>query len=88
MKIYPELDYHFFVVADLDERVRRKCIQYEGKENYEEIKENISKRDMLQKQAGFYEYSDITIEVDVTDCKSVEESTNKVMEYIKLPELV
>lgn len=87
MKIYPELDYHFFVVADLDERVRRKCIQYEGKESFEEIKENISRRDELQKQAGFYEYSDITIEVDVTDCKSVEESTKKVMEHIKLPEL-
>lgn len=37
MKIYPECDYHFFMIADLDERVRRKCIQYgeqEKKERY------------------------------------------------------
>ena len=88
MKIYPEMDYHFFIVADLDERVRRKCIQYKSDEEFSEIKENISKRDFLQKEAGFYEYSDITIEVDVTDCKSSLESTKKVLEYIKLPELV
>lgn len=87
-KIYPELDYHFFVVADLDERVRRKCMQYENKEMFDEIKENILKRDELQKQAGFYDYSDITIEVDVTDCKNVEESSKKVLNYIKLPETV
>ena len=32
MKIYPDCDYHFFVVASLEERVRRKCIQYGNKE--------------------------------------------------------
>ena len=53
MKIYPECDYHFFVIADLEERVRRKCIQYNNTESKEEIRENISKRDELQKQAGF-----------------------------------
>lgn len=85
MKIYPECDYHFFVVADLEERVRRKCIQYNNKETKNEIRENISKRDKLQKQAGFYEYSPITTEIDVTACKSVEESTDLVLSKIKLP---
>lgn len=85
MKIYPECDYHFFVVADLEERVRRKCIQYNNKEEANEIRENITKRDELQKQAGFYDYSEITIEVDVTNCKSVEESTDLVLSKIKLP---
>ena len=85
MKIYPECDYHFFVVADLEERVRRKCIQYNSKEKETEIRENITKRDELQKQAGFYEYSSITIEIDVTDCKSIEESTEIVLSKIKLP---
>lgn len=88
MKIYPDCDYHFFIVADLDERVKRKCSQYENKENFEEIKQNIIKRDELQEKAGFYEYTPITIEIDVTDCKSVEESTTRVMEKIKLPEMV
>lgn len=88
VKIYPELDYHFFIVADLDERVRRKCMQYENKETFEDIKNNISKRDELQKQAGFYEYAEMTIEVDVTDCKTVEESSKKVLKYIKVPEMM
>lgn len=88
VKIYPELDYHFFIVADLDERVRRKCMQYENKETFEDIKNNISKRDELQRQAGFYEYASLTIEVDVTDCKTVEESSKKVLNYIKVPEMM
>ena len=84
MKIYPESDYHFFITASLDERVKRKCIQYNNEKSYEEIKENIETRDKLQKEAGFYDYSDITQEIDVTDCKSVEESTDKVFKYIEI----
>lgn len=88
MKIYPKCDYHLFIIADLDERVRRKCNQYNNKESKEEIKENIIKRDKLQEKAGFYEYSKNTIEIDVTKCKSVQESTKLVLEKIKLPEMV
>ena len=83
MKIYPDCNYHFFVIADLDERVKRKCSQYDNKETFEEIKDNITKRDELQRQAGFYEYSPITIELDVTNCKSAEESTKLLLENIK-----
>ncbi|MBQ7410512.1 MAG: (d)CMP kinase [Clostridia bacterium] len=85
MKIYPDCDYHFFITADLEERVKRKCIQYENKETREEIRENIQKRDELQKQAGFYDFSSITEEVDVTNCKTVEESTDLVLSKMKLP---
>lgn len=88
MKIYPECDYHFFITASLDERVKRKCIQYNNKETEKEIRENIIKRDELQKQAGFYEYSNITIEIDVTNCKSAIESTELVLKKIRLPEMV
>lgn len=49
MKIYPNLDYHFFVTASLEERVKRKMNQY-GDSNYEEIKQNIMKRDELQEK--------------------------------------
>lgn len=86
MKIYPECDYHFFIVADLEERVKRKSKQYSNKDENDEIRENIIKRDKLQQEAGFYEYSPITIEIDVTDCKTVHESTIAVMDKIKLPE--
>lgn len=88
MKIYPECDYHFFVVADLEERVRRKCIQYGNNESESEIRQNIVERDKLQEKAGFYEYSPITIELDVTNCKSVEESTDLLLSKVKLPETV
>lgn len=87
VEIYPELDYHFFITADLDKRVERKCIQYKNKEEFEEIKNNIKKRDELQEKAGFYKLSEKSIVVDVTDCESVEESTKKVLNKIKIPNL-
>ena len=34
IQIYPELDYHFLITATLEERVRRKCIQYNYKRKY------------------------------------------------------
>lgn len=82
MKIYPDTDYHFFITATLDERVRRKCIQY-GTENIEEIKANIKTRDNLQKKAGFYDKSDKTIEIDVTNCANASEAIDNMLEYIK-----
>ena len=88
MEIYPDCDYHFFIVADLDERVRRKSIQYNNKEKEEEIRKNIIERDELQKKAGFYKFSPITIQIDVTNCKSIEESTNLVIDKIKLLEMI
>ena len=87
MKIYPDSDYHFFITASLDERVKRKLIQYGNNESEKEIRDNIVKRDILQEKSGFYEYSSITKEIDVTNCKSVEESTNLVLGEIKLPEM-
>ena len=82
MKIYPELDYHFLVTASLGERVRRKCIQYNGSINEEEVRKNIIKRDELQENSGFYKKYDNTIVVDVTNCKTVEDSANEVLKYI------
>ena len=80
MEIYPNQDYHIFITADLEERVKRKCIQYSGKEK--EVRKNIVKRDRLQKLAGFYKIYPNTITVDVTNCNSVEESTEKVYNLI------
>ena len=77
--IYPEIDYHFFITASLEERTRRKCIQYQNKEEFEEIKQNILTRDKLQEEAGFYKLSAITKEIDVTECKSAMESAEKVL---------
>lgn len=84
MQIYPDVDYHFFIEADLNERVNRKYNQYNGKISKEELKQHISKRDNLQKASGFYKIYDNTIVVDVTECKNVEESTKKVYAHINL----
>lgn len=83
MNIYPNIDYHLFITADLDERVKRKMIQYGNSSNYNEIKSNIIKRDELQEKAGYYKIYDKTIKIDVTNCKSIEESTKEVLKHIK-----
>jgi len=83
MQIYPSTDYHFFITADLEERVKRKCIQYNNTETKEEIMNNIIKRDELQEKAGFYKLNENTIKIDVTHSKSVEESTNLIMEILE-----
>ena len=84
MEIYPKLDYHLFITASLEERVKRKCIQYKEKSSKSSVKRNIKIRDNLQKMAGFYKIYPNTIQVDVTNCKSVKESTDKVLESMKL----
>lgn len=83
MQIYPDLDYHFFITASLEERVNRKLKQYDNSMDREELKIHILKRDELQEKSGFYKKYEKTIEVDVTDCKTAEESTKEVCKYIK-----
>lgn len=82
LTIYPKLNYHFFITATLEERLKRKAIQYGENVNLEELKEHIKKRDELQEQAGFYNLQEKTIQVDVTECTNVLESTNKIMEQL------
>lgn len=83
MKIYPDLNYHFLVNASLDIRVDRKYTQYMGKIDKKEIKDNILKRDELQKQAGYYNIYDNTISIDVSNTNSIKESAQEVLKYIK-----
>ena len=84
MKIYPNLDYHFFFTASLEERVKRKSLQYEGNVDLLKLRDSIIARDNLHKKSGFYEKYNKTIVVDVTDCKSVLESAQEVFKYINL----
>jgi len=82
MEIYPDLNYHFLITASLEERIKRKNSQYNGKIDIERLKEHILKRDELQEKSGFYKEYDKTIKVDVTDCKDIKTSTNRVFKYI------
>lgn len=81
-KIYPNLDYHFFIIADLNKRVQWKQSQYNRKISNEELKKHILERDELQKQSGFYNTYENTITLDVTHCQNIEESTKKVLAHI------
>ena len=83
MNIYPNLDYHLFIEADLEERVKRKMKQYGENANYEEVKQNIMERDKLQEKAGYYKTYDKTIRIDVTNCGTVEEAKEKVLSTIR-----
>ena len=58
MRIYPNLDYHLFITADLEETIKRKMKQYGQNASYDEIKENILKRDELQEKSGYYKIYD------------------------------
>lgn len=84
IKMYPEVDFHLFIIADLNERVNRKFIQYEEKISKKEIEENIIKRDTLQEQSGYYKIYDKTIVIDVTDCKTIEDSVDIVLKRIDI----
>lgn len=43
------------------------------------------KRDKLQKEVGYYDLYDITKVIDVTECKSANESCEKVLEALDIP---
>ena len=86
MIIYPDLDHHFFITASLDERVRRKCIQYNvtvDSEEGQKIRENVITRDELQEKSGYYKIYENTKVIDVTESASVLESCYMVIKEIK-----
>lgn len=84
VRMYPDVTYHFFITADLEERVKRKYIQYNKKIPKEQIEETIINRDALQKKSGYYDIHEITQVIDVTECNTVEKSTEKVLKHIKI----
>ena len=83
VKMYPDVTYHFFIDASLEERTNRKFIQYNREIPKEQIREMIEKRDELQENSGYYKKYPQTITIDVTNCKNVEQSTELVLENIK-----
>ena len=82
IKIYPEIDYHFFLKADIDKRAKWKTKQYDDKADEKKVKENILKRYEIKEKSGYYEIYNNTIVIDVSDSKSVEESTKMVLKNI------
>ena len=83
VKMYPDVTYHFFITASLEERTNRKYLQYNKQISKEQIKEIIEKRDELQEKSGYYKIYQQTKIIDVTTCKNVEEATKEVYKNIK-----
>lgn len=83
VKMYPDVTYHFFIDASIEERTNRKYIQYNKEISKEEIRKMIEQRDELQEKSGYYKIYPQTKVLDVTECKTVEDATEKVFENIK-----
>ena len=81
--MYPDVTYHFFIDASIEERTKRKYMQYNKEIPEEQIREMIEKRDELQEKTGYYKIYPQTKVIDVTNCENVEESTKKVLENIE-----
>ena len=84
VRLYPDMTYHIFITASLEERVNRRYKQFKGKYTKEQIKETIKKRDEMHEKAGYNNKYEKTIIVDVTECKSAKESAEKVLENMDL----
>lgn len=81
--IYPNMTAHVYITADLDERVRRRYKQYQGKFTEDEIRKMIIKRDKIHEEAGFNAKCDRSVEVDITDCKTASQSAKKIYDSLK-----
>lgn len=83
VKMYPDVTYHFFIDASIEERTNRKYIQYNKEIPKEQIEEMIKNRDELQEKSGYYKIYPQTQIIDVTNCKNVDESAELVLENMK-----
>ena len=83
IKMYPDVTYHFFIDASIEERTNRKYMQYNKEIPKEQIKEMIQIRDELQEKSGYYKIYPQTKIIDVTNCKSAKESEKLVLENMK-----
>ena len=83
VKMYPDVTYHFFIDASIEERTNRKYMQYNKEIPKEQIKEMIQSRDELQEKSGYYKIYPQTQIIDVTNCKSAKESAQMVLENMK-----
>ena len=83
VKMYPDVTKHIFIDASIEERTNRKYMQYNKEIPKEQIKEMIQTRDELQEKSGYYKIYPQTKIIDVTNCKNVKESAQKVLENIK-----
>ena len=78
VNIYPNMTCHVYITADINERVKRRYKQYEGKYSEEKIRKMIIDRDKIHEEAGFNAKCENSIDVDITECKNAKESAKKI----------
>lgn len=83
LDIYPNMDCHVFVTASLEERIKRRYAQYNGKYTVKEITKMIESRDKIHEQSGFNKKGAKTITVDVTESKNAKEAAEKILKTAK-----
>lgn len=83
VRMYPDVTYHFFITASLEERTNRKYNQYNKEIPQEEIRKMIVERDELQEKSGYYKIYPQTKTIDVTECNNVEEATMKILDNME-----
>lgn len=82
IKMYPDVTYHFFIDASIEERTNRKYMQYNKEIPKEQIEEMIKSRDDLQEKSGYYRIYPQTKILDVTNCKSPKDAAQMVLQNI------
>jgi cytidylate kinase len=85
--VFPSADIKIYLDASLEERVKRRFIENQEKNidmSYEEIKENIIKRDYndTHKEVGSLIKTDEQIYIDTTNL-NIDEVVNKIENIIK-----
>ena len=83
VKMYPNVTYHFFINASIEERTNRKYMQYNKEIPKEQIRQMIETRDELQEKSGYYKIYPQTKVLDVTNCKNAKEGEELVLENMK-----
>lgn len=72
---YPDLDYHIFLTANFDTRVKRKVLM--NNESYEITYNKLMKRDEMERKGNFWQTYDFTYVIDTTNL-----SKNDVLEKV------
>lgn len=85
--VFPNADFKFYLDASIEERAKRRFKEYQEKNinmSYEEILENIKKRDYndMHKEIGSLIISKDAIYIDTSDI-SIEEVANKIINIIR-----
>lgn len=76
---YPEADYHIFLQAKFEKRVKRKMLM--NGESYEITLKKLKERDRKEKASGFWEKHDFTKTIDTTNLTK-EEVLEKVLNIL------